>query len=232
MRRYLIILLALAAVACSPTGKYKSLPEVKAWDKDIRAFEQTDSSTGYPAEAVLFAGSSSIRLWNTLEKDMAPYQVIQRGYGGAKLSDFAVYADRIFSPHQCRAIVIFIANDITGNADDKTPEEVAKLFRSVLKTIRSNHRETPVFWIEVTPTPLRWKAWTEIQKANNLIRNICETSGNTYFIKTADAFLDGSGNPESSFFLSDRLHLTPKGYELWTKIIKKELTVVVPVPMP
>ena len=56
---------------------------------------------------------------------MAPYPVIQRGYGGARLSDFAVYADRIISPHPCRAIVLFVANDITGSKSDKSPREVA-----------------------------------------------------------------------------------------------------------
>jgi hypothetical protein len=230
MRRYLLILLALATVACSPIGKYRSLPEVKAWEKEIQAFEQLDKSNNYSKDAVLFAGSSSIRLWSDLEKDMAPYPVIQRGYGGAKLSDFAVYADRIFDPHPCRAIVIFVANDITGSADDKTPEEVARLFKSVLKTIRSKHSETPVFWIEVTPTPLRWKVWPEIQKANNQIREICNNSKNTYFIDTSNAFLDTTGNPDPSFFLTDRLHLTKKGYEVWTKIIKQELNKVIPIP--
>jgi glycerophosphoryl diester phosphodiesterase len=232
MRRFIFIILALATAACSPIGKYKSLPEVKAWELDIQAFEQLDRSTEYPGDAVLFAGSSSIRLWTNLEQDMAPYPVIQRGYGGAKLSDFAVYADRIFDPHPCRAIVIFIANDITGSADDKTPEEVAGLFNSVLKSIRSGHRDTPVFWIEVTPTPLRWKVWPEIRKANDLIRVNCEKGKNTYFINTANSFLDGNGNPDPSFFLSDRLHLTKKGYEVWTKIIKQELNKVVPMPRP
>jgi len=232
MRRYLIFILALITASCSITGKYKSLPEVKAWNKDILEFENADKSSNYSDEAVLFAGSSSIRLWNTLDMDMAPYQVIQRGYGGAKLSDFAVYANRIFSPHSCSAIVIFIANDITGSADDKSPEEVAKLFRSVLKTIRLNHRETPVFWVEITPTPLRWKVWPEIQKANNLIRKFCESNKNTYFINTAASFLDITGNPELSYFKSDRLHLTPKGYEVWTKIIKSELKKIIPMTFP
>jgi glycerophosphoryl diester phosphodiesterase len=232
MRRYLLLILVLTTAACSPIGKYKSLPEVKAWEKDIKAFEQLDHVKEYPPDAVLFAGSSSIRLWSDLERDMAPYRVIQRGYGGAKLSDFAVYAGRIFDPHPCRAIVIFIANDITGSADDKTPEEVAKLFQSVLKTIRSTHRETPVFWIEVTPTPLRWKVWPEIQKANNLIRAKCQNIKNTYFINTSSSFLDKTGNPDPSFFLPDRLHLTKKGYEVWTKIVKQELNKVIPMPRP
>ena len=223
MRRYILLFASLFLLSCSPVRKYQDLPEVRSWDNDIQKFEQLDKSEKYPDDAILFAGSSSIRLWNTLEKDMSPYHIIQRGYGGAKLSDFAVYADRIFSPHKCKAIVIFIANDIMGTDQDKTPEEVAALSRNVLKTIRKSHPKTPVFWIAVTPTPLRWKVWPEIQKANELIRNICEQKKNTYFIKTDFAFLNENGEPMDELFRDDKLHLTEKGYAVWTQIIKKEL---------
>ena len=162
MQRLLILSFSIILISCSPIRKYQNIPEVRAWEKDIQQFEQLDKSEKYQENSVLFAGSSSIRLWTTLEKDMAPYPVIQRGYGGAKLSDFAVYAGRIFDNHPCKAIVIFIANDISGTDQDKSPQEVAALFRNVLKTIRKTHPETPVFWIAVTPTPLRWKVWPEI----------------------------------------------------------------------
>jgi len=119
--------------------------------------------------------------------------------------------------------VIFIANDIMGTDQDKTPKEVAALFRNVLKTIRKSHPLTPVFWIAVTPTPSRWKVWPEIQKANELIRNICEQKKNTYFIKTDFAFLNENGKPMDELFRDDKLHLTEKGYAGWTDIIRKEL---------
>lgn len=223
MRRYIILLIYFILFSCSPITKYRNLPEVKYWEKDIEKFEQLDKNEKYPQDAILFAGSSSIRLWTSLEKDMVPYQVIQRGYGGAKLSDFAVYAARIFDPHPCRAIVLFVANDISGSEQDKTPEDVAKLFRNVLKTIRKGHPETPVFWIAITPTPSRWKVWPEIQKANSLIRDICNKSKDTYFINTDYAFLDEKGLPKEELFRDDKLHLTETGYAVWTKIIKKEL---------
>jgi hypothetical protein len=230
MRRNIFLLLSFAVLSCSPVRKYQNLPEVKAWDKDIQQFEQLDKSESYPENAILFAGSSSIRLWTTLEKDMAPYPVIQRGFGGSKLSDMVVYASRIFDPHPCSAIVIFIANDITGSNNDKSPEEVAALFRNVVKTIRKTHPVTPVFWIAVTPTELRWKVWPQIQKANNLIQKICEKGDNTYFIKTDFAFLDKSGQPLGEYFRSDKLHLNEKGYVVWNEIIKKEIKKVIPVP--
>jgi lysophospholipase L1-like esterase len=223
MRRYIILLISCVLLSCSPVSKYRHLPEVLSWENDIKNFEQLDKSGKYQGDAILFAGSSSIRLWTSLEMDMAPYHIIQRGYGGARLSDFAVYAGRIFDPHPCKAIVLFIANDITGSDQDKKPEEVASLFRNVLKTIRKSHPVTPVFWIEITPTASRWKVWPEIQKANTLIKRVCDNERNTYFITTSYAFLNDKGLPKDELFMDDQLHLTEKGYAVWTQIIRKEL---------
>ncbi|MBK7132751.1 MAG: hypothetical protein IPH69_08005 [Bacteroidales bacterium] len=230
MRRSLLLAFSILAISCSPVRKYQTLPSVLAWEKDIQKFEELDKSETYSPEAVLFAGSSSIRLWSTLPTDMAPYPVIQRGFGGSRLSDVAVYAERIFEPHPCKAIVLFIANDIAGTDLDKSPEEVAKLFKSVLKTIRKSHPETPVFWIEVTPCSSRWKVWPEIQKATTLIREICVNQKNTYSIRTDFAFLNSEGKPKDELFIKDLLHLNPDGYAVWTDIIKKELKKVVPIP--
>jgi hypothetical protein len=209
--------------ACSPVGKLKESPAVKWWEPDIARFDSLDQVTMYPSDAIIFAGSSSIRLWTTLSSDMEPFHVIQRGYGGAKFSDFAVYADRIFSAHQCKAAVLFIANDITGAADDKSPEEVRKLFLYALKTFRKSHPSAPFFYIEITPTPLRWKAWPMISRANELIRSECERHANTYYISTSSSFLDENGSPKNELFRSDKLHQNADGYKIWSSIIKAEL---------
>jgi hypothetical protein len=227
MQRYIVLVLSIFILSCSPVTKYRTLPEVIAWEGQIQTFEQMDKDEQYSPDAVLFAGSSSIKLWSTLEKDMAPYPVIQRGYGGAMLSDFAVYANRLIAPHKCSAIVIFIANDITGGKNDKSPREVAALFGDVLKTIRKTHPDTPVFWIAVTPTPSRWDVWNVIKDAGSRISKICENNKNTYYIHTDFAFLDENGKPRADLFREDKLHLNQKGYAIWTEIIKKELNKVI-----
>lgn len=224
MRRILILIILSAFLAsCASLAKYSELPEVKAWESEIEKFEQLDVAKSYPSDAVMFAGSSSIRLWSTLGKDMLPYNVIQRGYGGAKLSDFAVYADRILYPHQCQAIVLFIANDITGNEDDKSPLEVSQLFKKTLYIIRRQFKDTPVFWVSVTPTPLRWHVWPEIKEAGEMIMEICEGHRNTYFIDTERYFTNSSGLPRAELFLEDRLHLNEEGYKVWSGVIRNEL---------
>ena len=223
MYRHLLPVLFLLIVSCSPLRKYQDLPEVKAWENDIVKFEQLDRTESYPDDAILFTGSSSIKLWSSLAEDMDPFPVIQRGFGGSRLSDLAVYGDRIFKPHKYRAVVLFIANDITGSERDKSPQEVAALFKYVLKIIRKSHPDTPVFWIEVTPTASRWEVWPEIQKATLLIRRVCENHKNTYSIRTDFAFLNEDGKPKDELFVTDKLHLNPQGYAVWTEIIKNEL---------
>ena len=224
MRRFIPFLATFLIISCAPLRVYPQLPTAISWEQDIRAFEHLDSIESYSNQSVLFTGSSSIRLWSTLARDMNPFPIIQRGYGGAKLSDMAVYIDRIVYPHPCRAIVLFVANDITGAEDDISPEETARLFKKLLKTIRKKFPDTPVFWIAVTPTPLRWKVWAEIQQAAGLISAVCEKDKNTYFVRTDFAFLNKAALPDESLFMPDRLHLNTDGYAVWSKIIKNALT--------
>jgi hypothetical protein len=61
--------------------------------------------------------------------------VTQRGFGGSKYSDLAWSTKRIVYLHQFKAIVIFVANDITGSKDDKTPGEIAHLAKFNIQTI-------------------------------------------------------------------------------------------------
>ncbi len=216
--------LAAILVLChctSPLKKYET--KVTEWEKDIREFERLDSVETYPENSVLFTGSSSIRLWKNIQQDMAPYPAIQRGFGGANMADLAYYTKRIVYPHRFRAVVIFVANDITGGSADKKPKEVASLFAYIHKTIRQQFPGKPIYFIEVTPTNSRWKFWPQIQQVNGLIRKFCAQKSDTYFIETASLYLGEDGKPKSELFIEDQLHQNAEGYQLWTKIIKAKL---------
>ena len=89
---------------------------------EIEAFEKLDSQINYPDKSILFIGSSSIRLWTTLKDDMVPYNVIQRGYGGAHFRDIIYFTERILADHNLKMLVCFIANDISGSPDDEGNE--------------------------------------------------------------------------------------------------------------
>lgn len=196
---------------------------MKKWNSDIEILELLDKSEPDPKDAVLFIGSSSIRLWETIAQDMAPYATISRGYGGAKYSDLAVFAKRLITPHRYRAIVIFVGNDVTGSQDDPSPEEVASLARYVSDVSLEHQPDAPVFLVEVTPTPIRFKHWPKIVDVNAGLREITLTKPGTHFIATADQYLDNQKRPQAELFREDRLHQNEVGYVQWTSLIKRHL---------
>ena len=216
------ILLAGFLASCNVSRKYTA-EATKNWEKDILKFEQQDKSEKDPANAILFAGSSSIRLWSTLKEDVAPYPVIQRGFGGSKFSDMAVYAKRIIYPHQFKALVIFEANDITGSKTDKTPAEVVKLFRNIVKTVRKKYADQPIFLFEITPTKSRWAVWPTVKQTNQMLKETCSKLHNTFFIETASAYLNKDGEPRNELFIKDMLHQNHEGYIIWGDLAKKKL---------
>ena len=179
----------LIIISCSPLKKYEET--AAKWQKDISKLESLDQSEKYSENAILFIGSSSIRAWNSMQEDMMPYETIKRGYGGAHYSDIIHFSQRLVKNHKPKAILIFVANDIKGNnksdlysknLTDRTPSEVKRLFRLLIKQIRTIHREIPIFAIETTPTLSRWKAWPKISLANDLIKEYCESKNNLYYI--------------------------------------------------
>ncbi|MDY0102333.1 MAG: GDSL-type esterase/lipase family protein [Lentimicrobium sp.] len=221
-----VILLSPVLFSCHPLIKLGNDPEGIKWENEITILEALPSSISN--ETILFTGSSSIRLWDSIATDMLPFQAIGRGYGGAKLSDYVYYADRLVKPHACGAIVLFIANDITGDSKDITPSEVLKLFKTTVAQMRKSHPDTPVFWIEVTPTPSRWTQWPLINQTNQLIMNYCADNEKLFFIQTSHRFLLENGLPDKTLFVQDMLHLNHQGYQVWSECIKVELNKQVP----
>ena len=205
-----------------PLGQYRKQAEAK-WEEEIVKLEKLDQQQADPKDPVLFIGSSSIRLWKSLAEDMAPRKVINRGYGGAKFSDLAVYVDRIVNPHEFQALVIFVANDIVGKEDDKSPEEVVRLFKFVVSRVRVKHPTTPIFLIAVTPTPSRFKAWPEIRKANLASEQACKSEPNLHFIATEKSYLDADGQPIPKYFVKDMLHQNEDGYKVWAGLVRQSL---------
>ena len=199
---------------------------LERWSEAIAKLEARDKSESHPKDSILFIGSSSIRRWNSIAEDMAPYHPIQRGYGGAKWSDVAVFAERLIRPHTFRAAVFFVGNDVSGSENDRTPAEVAALFQYVLGIVRKHNPSAPVLYVAVTPTPRRWKAWPRIKAANSAVRGLCSETRDTYFVGTESVFLQPDGEPLPELFVSDQLHLNDEGYGRWSAVIKSHLDTV------
>lgn len=193
------------------------------WAVEIAKLEARDKSESYPDDAILFIGSSSIRLWEGLDENIAPYVGINRGYGGATYHDLAVFAQRLITPHKYAAAVVFVGNDILGKPADTPLDELARLARHVIDVSRTHQPDAPVLLVEITPTDSRFTVYPQIRQANAVLREIALTEPGVFFVETNEYYLTPDRKPITDYFLEDRLHLNPTGYELWAALIKREL---------
>jgi len=62
-----------------------------------------------PADAVVFYGSSTIRMWTDLADDFALLRVVNRGFGGSGIDDCRAALARLVLPLRPRAILTGVA---------------------------------------------------------------------------------------------------------------------------
>ena len=195
----------------------------KKWATAIAAFDELNARESHPRDALLFIGSSSIRRWDSIAEDMAPFATIRRGYGGAKYTDMAVFAERIIKPHQYRGLVMFVGNGVVGEPTDHTPEMIERLTRYIVNVSHQHQPGVPVFLIEITPCERRFAAWSKIRAVNARLREVALSTPDTYFVPTASHYLTTAGTPRPELFVADRLHLNDDGYDVWSRLIKRRL---------
>ena len=201
-------------------GKYAT--DAAKWDKDVDKLAANNATDG-GEDFILCLGSSSFRLWSTISEDMAPYKIVNRGYGGAKYCDLAIHAPKLVEGLRFRAAMIFVGNDITGKETDKTPEEVVRLSKIVIDVVRKQRPNAPIFLIAVTPSPSRFQHWPKIIQANQSLEKLASKEANTFFVATQDKYLNQQGEPRSELFVKDMLHQNKDGYAIWSSILKDSL---------
>jgi lysophospholipase L1-like esterase len=188
------------------------------FEKEIKAFEAADAKQAPPKDAVLFIGSSSIRKWTTLSSDFSGIPVINRGFGGSQIADSTRYADRIAIPYHPRLIIMYAGdNDI---ASGKKPQQILEEFQAFVAKIRGAMPDVPIDFISIKPSLKRWKLVDQIKEANSLIEKWAKDQKNVGYIDCFTPMLGTDGKPRTELFVADGLHMTRKGYELWTSIIK------------
>jgi lysophospholipase L1-like esterase len=200
--------------------KTKQPPEAR-WEKDIRAFEAADRTNPPPQNAILFVGSSSIRLWTNLAQSFPGHKVINRGFGGSELSDSVAFVPRIVAPYQPKLVMLYAGdNDIAGG---KSPEQVLNDFKVFVARIHATLPLTRIAYIAIKACPAREKYLDKVKTANRLIRRHTSSDKRLLFIDVFTPMLTKDGKPRADLVISDGLHPNAQCYELWASIIRPAL---------
>lgn len=210
------VILATAALAhaAAPKG-------FERWERAIAAMEARDKKHPPPKGEILLCGSSSARGWD-VAKWFPDLEVTNRGFGGSQIHESTHFADRIILPHQPRIILLYAGdNDV---ASGKSPETVCESFKRFVQTIHAALPQCRIMFIAIKPSIKRWHLVGKMRAANALIKAVTETDERLAYVDIDAPMIGPDAKPRKELFAKDGLHLSPKGYELWTQLVLPHLT--------
>jgi len=190
------------------------------WEDTIRNLEQRLAKEQAAAGGTVFAGSSTMVLWD-LPRFFPNIRTVNCGFGGSRMRDSIYYADRIIIPLAPKAIVVYAGdNDI---AQGLSAEDVAADFKKFTQKIHEALPETRILYLSIKPSLARWDKWPVMDRANKLIEAFTRTDKRLEFVDMTGTSLGPDGKPRAEFLQKDGLHLNEKGYEAWTAVLTPRL---------
>ena len=237
-RRIVGVIFVIGITAClliSSAGCHcaKSVQAVRAptlphdfakWEGEIAAYEKADQANPPPKGAILFIGSSTIRLWSTLAADFPQHKVINRGFGGSEIADATHFADRLIFPHEPRQIFLRAGNNDIHNG--RLPTELAADFAAFVETVHKRLPKTEITFISLCGVPDRWPEKDKNELLNSMIRRMALDMPRVSYVDAWNISLDQSGHARPELFRDDQLHFNESGYKLLAERVRPYLPVI------
>ncbi|KAB2638077.1 MAG: hypothetical protein DVB25_08660 [Verrucomicrobia bacterium] len=222
LRRFLAILIFLFACGLQAVRALPAAHDFAVWEPEMAAFERADGVKAPPPGAVLFIGSSTIRMWASLAQDFAPVAVINRGFGGSEIVDATQFAPRVIFPYAPRAIYLRAGgNDLSHGRE---VEAVLADFKDFVASVHAKLPSTDIIFTSLSPSPARWQQKDREQALNRLVAKFIQGKPHLRYIETFDLPLGPDGQPRPELFLADKLHFNAEGYKLLAARVRPDLT--------
>ena len=193
------------------------------YQNDINKYQKENKHLSNRSCDVLFLGSSSINLWDTIYEDFAPLKLIRRSYGGATLRDMIYNYATIAKGYKPKAIVLYVENDLGSHKEGVNAVKCFDLFRIFIAKLKKEYPNTPLFVVSLKPSQHKADQLKDQLIVNTLLQQNATEQQYTY-IDITKVMYDEEGNLRTDIFKEDNLHMNAEGYKLWTAIIKPLLT--------
>lgn len=187
--------------------------------QDIQNFKKLNLENPPAENAILLVGSSSFTKWTDVANYFPDKTIINRGFGGSRLTDLNDYAEDLLNPYQPKQIIIYCGENDFADNDKLKADVVVERFKTFYKKIRAKFPKIEVDYISIKYSPSREKLWPQMKEANKKIADFMKNQPNADFIDITKVMQDENGNVRKDLFVEDMLHMTPEGYRLWTSVM-------------
>ena len=233
MKRILLLLFLLvttfvSAQTATPTTVIKTVIPfeqrdetswITRYQKDITNYQKENKRLKDLSCDVLFLGSSSINLWDTIYEDFAPLKLIRRSYGGATLRDMIYNYNTIAKGYTPKSILLYVENDLGNHKEGVNAVKCFDLFRIFIDKLKKDYPNTPLIVVSLKPSQHKADQLKDQLLVNALLEENASAQGYTY-VDITKVMYDEAGNLRTDIFKEDNLHMNAEGYKLWTAILK------------
>ena len=186
---------------------------------------------------VLFMGDSITDFWRNETGQFAGKPVLDKYFGQWKVANFGIAGDttqgvlfrlqngegRGFSP---KAIMLMIG---TNNTARNTAAEIAEGIGAVVLELQRDFPQARILLLGIFPRgratdPVR----ATIASINASVAKLHD-GNRVHYLDIGSAFLDAAGNIPADV-MSDGLHPSTKGYEIWAKAVSEPLSKLMTAP--
>ena len=191
------------------------------FDREIRIFMVRDRIRMPEPGGVLFIGSSSIRMWNSVHRDFPELDIIHRGFGGSTSADVLTYFDKIVAPYKPSAVVYY-----EGDNDVPQSMPVTQIVANMKEFVEKFHQlnpESKVFILTPKPAIARKNYWGRYLELHKEMKKMLSGYDFAYYVDVATPMLTPSGDFREELYIEDGVHMNEKGYAVWKEVLLESM---------
>ena len=195
-------------------------PDATRFAERIEEFAAYDAMNSFPADATVFVGSSSIVRWDTGDS-FRGMPLLNRGFGGSQMSDLVHYVEETVLRYSPRTVVVYEGDNDTSAG--KRSQQLLEDYKEFVEAVLTAQPSTRIVILSIKPSLARWDVWRDMQDSNAAIEAYTHGDARVDFVDVGTAMLGADGLPIPELFVSDGLHMTAAGYDVWDEIVMEAL---------
>ncbi len=186
------------------------------FEKEVREISSKIDSMGWERGSTIFTGSSTIRMWKSLQSEFPNEAILNTGFGGSKASDLETHLFPLVIRFEPGRVFIYEGdNDIWAGVP---VAEIMTSLDNIVTRLELINPNLEIYLIGAKPSPSRWEKKQNYGIFNQKLKEYCQAKEGVSFVDTWKALTDSAGNPRPELYIDDQLHLNEQGYEIWSAL--------------
>lgn len=213
---FIILISFFQSLIVSAQIHESSIP--KKYAKEFTRFIEEENKGIDTTNLVVFIGSSTFTMWHNLQNYFPLSNVLNRGFGGSKLTDVINYADQILYPYKPKQVVLYEGDNDLGSGIK--PDNLLSDLKVFVRMTEIKLPGVPIVLFSVKYSPKRHKNKDKITEFNSKMKEFAATKSHLKYADIAPITLNEDGSYKRELFLADTLHVNQICYKLYAKKIE------------